>query len=582
MNKKLNFFSVIRFLSKYIFKYKRHFIMFYCGWLFDTVLSIVIPILFGIMINEMVYYQNISTFVRLSILFVVLSAFSCLLYFFIYAQHHYLMSMYTIDIKKDIFNHILKCDAQYMADASTGDIIATIQNYSTECMNLIIRNISHLINIVLSIIAVSIYLMLINWKIGILALIISPVSVYVNGRFGKKIRAYGDQQRQYYSGYISWVYEVLSSIRDLRLLGAKKKADDTFADNHKKIFRINIKTSISSITAEKIISFFNLCVQLAIFTLAGYAAVSGDITVGALTIIVTFYTYLSGQISYVSNSYLDAQNRVSFIQHIFDLMQSPTEDEGKDKQSLNITKGCIHFNRINFSYNNSNPIICDFNLDIGSGERFALVGKSGCGKTTIAYMLIGFYRPQSGYIEIDGQKLSDCNLRSIRQSVGIIQQDVLIFDGTIRENILLGNPNASEDEIILTCKQAGIWDFVNELPDGLDTHIGVNGINLSGGQKQRISIARIYLRNPRLIIFDEATSSLDAETEASIHEEWKKVLIGRTAIVIAHRQNSVMLCEKAAIMENGSIVEVGIPSDMAVNSERFKSLFALQEDKDAK
>ena len=351
------------------------------------------------MINEIVYYQNIDTFVRLSLLFVILSVFSCILYFFIYAQHHYLMSMYTFDIKKDIFDHLLKCDAQYMADTSTGDIITTIQNYSMECMHLIIRNVSHLINISLSIIVVSIYLMLINWKIGLLALIISPVSVYINGRFGKKIRTYGDQQREYYSGYISWVYEVLSSIRDLRLLGAKKKVDDIFADNHKKIFRMNIKTSISSITAENIISLFNLCVQLAIYTLAGYSAISGDITVGALTIIIAFYTYLSGQISYVSNSYLDAQNRVSYIQHIFDFMQSPIEDEGKDKQSLSITNGHIHFDKINFSYNTSDPIICDFNLDIGSGECFALVGKSGCGKTTIAYMLIGFYHPQSGYIE---------------------------------------------------------------------------------------------------------------------------------------------------------------------------------------
>jgi ABC-type multidrug transport system fused ATPase/permease subunit len=574
---KLNYFTAVKFLSKYIIKHKRNFIMFYFGWLLDTILSVATPILFGIMIDEIVYYQNIDSFIKNSLFFVTLAVFSCILYFLIYAQHHYLSSMYTFDIKRDVFDHLQKTDAEYMSDVPTGDIISTLQRYSMECMHFVIRNIIHLFNRILNIIAIAAYLFVIDWKIGIVALLVAPVSVLVNSKFGKKIRGYGDKQREYYMGYVSWVFEIFTALRDIRMLGAQKKTDEIFKDNHKKMFGVNIKSSIDSMTANNIIAFTKLAVQLIIFTLTGYAAASGSITVGLLTVVVAFYGDLSSGFASVSNSWLDAQNRVSYIQHIYDFMNSPTEDNEGGKSVLAITEGKITFNNINFSYKKSNTVLQGFTLDVSPGDRFAFVGKSGCGKTTLAYMLIGFYRPQSGYIEIDGQKLSDCSLKSIRQSIGLIQQDVLVFDGTIKENILLGNRNATDEQIISVCEQAGLWDFIETLADGLHTVIGTKGLGLSGGQKQRIAIARIYLKNPKIIIFDEATSSLDGETEESVHAAWKGVLKGRTSIVIAHRQSSVMLCEKVALIEDGKVVSIGNPQEMEKNNETFKTLFAVKE-----
>lgn len=574
---KLNYFTAIKFLSKYISKHKKNFIMFYFGWLFDTVLTVVMPILFGIMVDEIVYYQNVDSFIKIALFFVTLAVFSCVLYFLIYAQHHYLMSMYTFDIKRDVFDHLQKADAEYMSNASTGDIISTLQCYSTECMHFVIRNIIHLFNRCLSIIAIAVYLFVINWKIGLVALLVTPISVFVNSRFGKKIRKYGDKQREYYKGYVSWVFEIFTALRDIRMLGAQKKTDAIFEDNHKKMFDVNIKSDISSMTANNIIVFTKLTVQLIIFALAGYMAVSGNVTIGLLTVIVAFYGDLSSGFASVSKSWLDAQNRVSYIQCIHDFMNSPTEDCWFGQNELTVTEGKIIFHNVDFSYRKSNAVLQGFTLDISPGVRFALVGKSGCGKTTLAYMLIGFYRPQNGYIEIDGQKLSDCSLKSIRQNIGLIQQDVLVFDGTIKENILLGNHNATNDQIKDVCVQAGLWDFIETLPDGLNTVIGTKGMGLSGGQKQRVAIARIYLKNPKIIIFDEATSSLDGETEESIHATWEDVLKGRTAIVIAHRQSSVMLCEKAAIIESGKVVSIGKPKVMEKKDETFKTLFAVKE-----
>lgn len=578
MNEKLNYFTAIKFLSKYIIKHIKNFVMFYIGWFFDMALSISIPILFGIMVDEIVYYQNLDKFIKISLVFVIMCIFSCVLYFFIYAQHHYLMSMYTFDIKKDVFKHLQKCDSQYMTDSSTGDILALIQTDSIECMHFVIRNIIHLLNGIIAILIIIFYIFIINWKIGIFVLFAAPVSVFANSKFGKKIRNYGNKQRNQYGTYISWVYEILSALRDIRMLGAEKKTNETFEKSHKKIFDVNIKSSISTITANNIISFANLCVQLAIFIFAGYLALNNNITIGVLTIIVAFFAILTQRISQTSSSYLDSQNRISNIQHIYNFLNSPSEDTWTGKEKLEITQGNIVFENIDFAYNKSNTVLNKFNMEIDKGERFALVGNSGSGKTTLAYMLIGFYRPQSGKILIDGQDISKCSLHSIRQSIGLIQQDVLIFDGTIKENILLSKKKATHKEIEFACKQSGLSSFINNLPNGLDTIIGENGVGLSGGQKQRIAIARIYLKNPKIIIFDEATSSLDAETEEAIHKQWEDVLKNRTSIVIAHRQSSVMLCQKVAILKDGQICEMGIPSEMEKNSTIFKTLFAIKEE----
>lgn len=576
-DRKLNYFSAIRFLSKYIGKYKRNFVMFYFGWFFDMLLGIVMPILFGIMIDEIVYHQNLDSFLRISLVFVIMSLFSCVLYFLIYAQHQYLMSMYVYDIQRDIFKHLQKCDAEFLSDMKSGDIITIVQHYSRECMHFVIRNIIHITNGCINLVLLTIFIFIISPWIGILMLIAVPVSVIINAIFGKKIRDYSSEQREYYSGYISYIYEVFTAIKDIRLLGATSQVNAKIIDRHRKMFTVNINSSVSTITAQNIISGTNLVIQLAIFTLTAFLVSQGHMTIGLLTVVMTYFTALTGQVRQTSNSYLDAQNRVGYIQRIYDFMNAPTEENWTGKNELKVTNGEIDVRNVFFAYKKGADVLQAFNLHIRSGERIALCGKSGCGKTTLGYMLLGFYRPQAGNISIDGQMLSECSLKSIRKNIGMVSQDILLFDGSIKDNLLLGKPSASDEEMISTLQKAGIWEHVSALSDGINTMIGSGGVGLSGGQKQRIAIARIYLKNPSIIIFDEVTSALDSETEQQIHEAWEEVLTGRTSIIIAHRQSSVMLCNRVAIIENGSVVEIGAPSELERASMTFRELFALRE-----
>ncbi len=575
-NKKLSYFSTIKFLSKYILKYKRNFIMFYTGWFADTLLTIIIPVLFSIMINEIVYYQNISLFLKISGVFAFMLVFSCLIYFLIYAQHHYLNSMYVFDIKMDIYDHFLRGNPLYLNSVSSGDIITNIQLYSSECMAFIIRNVIHTSNHIITVIAVVIYLMILNYKIGLLIIIAAPLSVAISIIFGAKIRKNNEIYREHYGSYIGWLYEMLSSLRDIRMISAQKKVNRLFTESHRKLFKYSIKSIYSELTAQNIIDFVNLCIQLAIFALIGFEAVSNNITVGTFTVLMTFYSMLVGKIKILSESYLNAQHRISCVQRIYDFLASPAEGNGRNKK-LSVTEGNIKINSLSFGYGGGNDVLKNFNLTIKGGERIAVAGKSGCGKTTLAYLMTGFYEPGGGYIEIDGQNLAECTLRSVRDNIGIVQQDITIFDGTIKENIFIGNTKASQDEIILACKNAGLWDFISSLPLGLDTVLGKDGINISGGQKQRISIARIYLKNPRIIIFDEATSALDSETESEIFREWETVLRGRTSVIITHRFSTLAMCDRAALMENGVITELGQACDMAENNKKISELFVLNQ-----
>lgn len=272
---------------------------------------------------------------------------------------------------------------------------------------------------------------------------------------------------------------------------------------------------------------------------------------------------------------LDAQYQMSVIGRMKEVTEKPTVESWGGHEEMKVEKGNISFENLTFAFRGKEPVIRGFDMAVKPGEKVALVGESGCGKTTLAYLLLGFYQPAEGKLRIDGRDISEFTLESIHKNIGVVQQDVLIFNGTVRENIMIGNETATEKEMIAACRAAGVYEFIMELPDGFETLLGTGGRQLSGGQKQRISIARVYLKNPAILIFDEATASLDNETEALIHDAWKSVLKNRTAIIIAHRQSAVELCDRVVMMKDGGVFISGTPAQLKESSEEYRTLFAL-------
>lgn len=578
MNKKLSILGGIKVLSKYINKHRQNFILFYIGWLFDSILTVISPITFAIMIDEIIYYKNIDGFLKVSLVFVIMSLFSCILYFFIYAEHHYLMSMYTFDIKLDIFKKMQSMKASYMTNAKTGDIITMLMSDADECMHFIIRNVIHPTNAILKGIIYIAYIYIISFKAGLIVTVFLPLSAYLTFKLSKKIRVHTDFQRELSGNYISWLFEILKGLTDIKLLCAQRTVRGTFTKKQRKLCDVNVKTSISNLLCSKAIEFINLLLQLSIYGVCAYLAFSGQITIGSVIVLVSFVFTLKDDILLgLVRRYIDAQSRLTRIERIKNFLSQNDESTWPGKNELMVSHGNINFSNICFSYNVSNQILKNFSANIPAGSHIAIVGKSGCGKTTLISLLTGMYKVASGKILIDDQDIYDCSLKSIRKNIGIVQQEILLFDGTILENLLLGNPKAKEQDIWEACNRAGIADFIETLPNKLNTIIGKDGVGLSGGQRQRLAIARIYLKNPAIIVFDEATSSLDLETEKIIHEAWQNLLKGRTAIVIAHRLSSVLLCDNVVLLEDGKVKALGEPKKLMQENLPFKKLFNIKE-----
>lgn len=575
VNEKLNILGGIKALSKYIKKHRRNFIMFYIGWFLDSILTVITPVIFAIMIDEIVYYKNIGVFFRVSFVFVIMSIFSCVLYFLIYAQHHYLMSMYTFDIRFDIFKKMQSLKSSYMANAKTGDIINTLLGDTQECMHFVIRNVIHPINGILKGLIYISYIYVISIEAGLLVTFFLPFVAYSTTKLSKKIKEHSDEQRELFGGYISWLFEILKGLTDIRLLCAQRTIRRDFTFHQRNIFNINVKISILNLLSDKIMEFINLLLQLSIYGLCAYLALDGKITIGNFMVLVSFVFILKDDIIFwLVRSFMDAQSRLSRIERIKVFLSEDDENMWPGKNNLVVSRGNIEFRNITFFYDSGKTILQGFNAEIPSGSHVAIIGKSGCGKTTLASLLTGMYEVKSGEIIIDGQNIYDCRLKSIRQNIGVVHQDVLIFDGTIRENLLLGNPKSNECDMWEACRKAGISEYIESLPEKLNTLIGKDGTGLSGGQRQRLAIARIYLKNPSIIIFDEATSALDSETERIIHEAWRELLRGRTAIVITHRLSSVMLCDNVVLIEDGRVETTGKPNDLIEKDNSFRELFA--------
>lgn len=575
--KKFGYFDAIRFLIPYIKPYIRHFIRYSVGWFIETILAITTPILFGIMINAIVYYGDTDTFFRVGIVFVGISIFSCILYFIIYAQHQYLMGRYMLDIRIRIMESMYGANAEYLSSLRSGDVVNLVLRYVEECVHFLTRNIVRVSNNVLMAILYIAYVFVLCPEMGLFILVAVPLSVFSSIHFGKKIRKYQDLRRIKNDNFTSWALEMFTGIRDLRMLGAQKKMNARFINENKTIIHTDIKSGVYILSSTKMNEFINLVVQLGIFSIAAYMTYEGRMTVGTLLIIMTFFKCLVERVTMLATNYMDVQMRVPILETIKKFIEIPSESEWKGKEELCIETGNIEIQDISFHYSGADLLFSNLSLNIKAGERLAIVGKSGCGKSTLAYMLLGFYSPNIGRILVDGKDIKDCSLKSIRKSIGLVAQDVVIFDGTIKENLLLGRYKTSEIEIEKACCAAGLQEFIDNLPEGIDTVIGSKGISLSGGQRQRIAIARIYLKDAKILVFDEATSSLDSETEEKIHNAWGELIDGRTSIVIAHRLDSVKMCDRVLMMEDGRIVASGSPQELIERNSKFRDLFAIEE-----
>lgn len=471
------------------------------------------------------------------------------------------MSKHIIsDIRNQMYRHLQYMSLKFFANEKTGEIISRLNNDINGVEGIISFTLVSIIHNLFSLAFTLVVLYSMNWKLAILGTFIVPFFVFPTRQVGKMRWKLASQTHQKMAEMNQHIQETvgISGVILTKIFTREEDEIKKFHGINSEVIKLQIREGMVGRWFFMLIRTISVLGPSIIYFAGGYLAIKGELTVGTVVTFVTLLTRLYGPVSQLSNLHVDITRSLALFERIFDYLDR--EQDIRDLPGaveLPPVSGKIEFKRVYFNYDGDNPALEDITFSVEPGQMIAIVGPTGAGKTTLAYLIPRLYEPTSGSILIDGYDIRNVTLKSLRSQIGMVNQDPYLFNATIRENVLYGNPHASEQEMIEACKAAQIHDFISSLPERYDTIVGERGIKLSGGEKQRIAIARVLLSNPRIIILDEATSSLDSHTETLIQKALEALLTGRTSIVIAHRLSTILSADRILVIDKGRIVESG-------------------------
>ena len=499
---------------------------------------------------------------------------------FLYWQN-YLMSWVgqhvIIDIRSEVFHKLQRLSMSFYDNNKTGTIMSYVTNDVNALQGAMVDNTIELVTegiILVGSVCAMIYL---DWKLTIFTILTFPVVLYFMNFFGKKIRRAGGQIQEATADITSVLQESVSSARVVKSFVREQYEIERFEKENIANLKANLKNARYMATLTPTIEFVAALGVTLILWYGGNNVIDGDTTAGSLVAFLAYAVNISNPIKRISRVTGDIQKALAAAQRVFDVLDLPEEVKDlPDAKELPEVQGTVNFEHVTFSYTEGDEILHDLTFSVKSGQAIGLVGPSGAGKSTIASLLPRFYDCDFGSIRIDGTDIRQVTLDSLRNQVGIVPQETILFNGTVYDNILYGRLDASKEEIEEAARAAKAHDFIMELPQGYETMLGDRGVNISGGQRQRIAIARAILKNPRILILDEATSALDTESERLVQEALNRLMVGRTAFVIAHRLSTIKNADRILVLDKGRLVEDGTHDDLMEKNGLYAHLYQIQ------
>ena len=494
--------------------------------------------------------------------------------------HRYLMGYIgqsvIRDLRNKLYDHLQNLPIAYFDKRRTGEIMSNLTNDISALQNAMTTDFIMLVQegaIFIGSFAAMIYL---QWKLTVLCLVIVPVVSVTIKFFGKKLHSSGRSVQEKLADVTSILQETISGVRIIRSFNRTGYETGRFDKVNQSNFKATVKAIRQQSQLTPVVEFLAALAIAVIIWYGGVSVIDGLMTAGELIAFLIYAINLANPIKRIAESFGNIQKSLAAADRVFAILDVPEEDyDHSHEKELVVTSGRVEAKHVKFEYEKDNPVLTDLNFVANPGETIAIVGPSGAGKSTIANLLPRFYEITGGEIDIDGMNIRDASLGSLRDQIGLVPQDTLLFNTSIRENVLYGRLDATDEEVWEAIRSANAEKFIKALPYGIETKVGDRGLVLSGGQRQRIAIARAILKNPKILILDEATSALDTESEKIVQDALDKLMVGRTSFVIAHRLSTIKNADQILVLNNGVIAERGTHDELMAKGGLYYDLYTM-------
>ena len=571
--------GVVKRILIYTAKYKRYLVGAFVFAIVSVCLTLLGPVLVGYAIDYIIGKGNVDFgSVGRILVGLICSTAGVALFQWLMSLCINRVSYFTVrDMRIDAYKKLSNVPLSYIDTNAHGNIISRIINDIDAVGDGLLQGVTQLFSGIITIVGTLGFMVAINFKIALVVVFVTPLSLFVAAGIARlSAKMFSKQQRT--QGEISgFVEEMIGNQKIVSSFSMEEQNEQEFRRINDELYVCGKNAQFASSLANPSTRFVNGIVYAAVGVIGALSAISGGLSVGQISCFLTYANQYTKPFNEVTGVISQIQTAIAGGARLFELMDSPDKTpDSENAKPLENVKGNIEFNNVSFSYTADRPLIKDFNLKVKKGQRVAIVGPTGCGKTTLINLLMRFYDVCSGEIKIDGQPVQSFTTDSIRQSFGMVLQESWLFNGTVRENIAYGKEDATDEEIIAAAKAAYAHSFIMHLPNGYDTVIAEDGGNLSQGQNQLLCIARVMLSNPPMLILDEATSSIDTLTEQRVQLAFNKMMQGKTSFVVAHRLSTIKEADIILVMKDGNVIEQGKHAGLLAQGGFYAELYNSQ------
>lgn len=570
---------VIKRVLKYIGKYKFSFIISLVLTLFSTVCTLYIPVLAGEAIDMIVSKGNVNFAGLTNILILILVAIIIggISQYFTNTLNNRMANNTVKDMRTDAFNNLQYVPVSYIDSRNTGDIVSRIIADAEQFSDGLILGFQNLFSGVITILGTLFFMFTINIWLALIVLVLTPLSLFVSKFISKRTYKYFKKQSEQRGKETSYIEEMLSNIKVVKSYHREDENSENFDVINEELGKDSLNATFFSSLTNPCTRFVNSIVYAVVGLSGALFAINGIITVGNLSASLAYANQYTKPFNDITGVITELQNAIACAGRLLEVIDAEKESDAKGQLPSNV-KGDFTVSDVAFSYDKNKELIKNLSFELKSGQRLAVVGPTGCGKTTLINLLMHFYDIDSGSIKVDSVDINTVSRKSLRQNVGMVLQDTWLKSGTIKENIVFGNENVTDEQVIEAAKKSHAHSFIKKLHNGYDTFIGEDGGSLSTGQKQLICITRLMLSPPPILILDEATSSIDLLTEQRITRSFMKLMKDRTSFVVAHRLKTIVESDLILVMKDGKVIESGTHKSLMEQNGFYKELYQSQFD----